>query len=617
MAGRTAYFARVGAAALAINLVVNVLFGLVLFSGEHIPWSGPGSLARDLLVGVALCAFITALATLPRVVRGAAAGLVAGLPTTSMWRFLPRIPIASSLLVAAAMAVLAMALMPLAAPLAPEGLSPLAAAFIKGCVSALGAHLAIVMTGLGALVGAPDRRHEHAAALHLAQSASGLPLESLDKGCLACTDRTRGISVAPVWHLVIDGDISEALLAASLEALVVRYPSLRTRVVPVDGVRDYARDFRYVEGAAVTPIVVPLEGPIGGAMKRVFDDFIDLFDEPPLRFWSLREAGRLHLLVHQHHAIADGRGFIGLFNDWAAIVRALEAGESPPAGTVTRRPERAALGLPEKELKRLTRRGFWRFMRESWRLKRRPLPPLPWNRGRDYSGVNRVVRMVLPVAQLEALRPVREAQHVSLNSLLTAAYMRAIRAWSRARGQVVDRLVCEVIVETRPRDGSFVSFANHLSAYLAEVEGPALASLFDCARAVQAAVAVEAAAQAHLERALFRGWGVHTVTIDVLRHLVLDVAELRAQVGFSNLFSLPIPELAGRGWRVLDVWVTTPAAPPHGIALTATSYGGRIAFNFNYKASVISEDEVRALGEAFVAELRTLDCPLDLDVVVH
>ena len=94
--------------------------------------------------------------------------------------------------------------------------------------------------------------------------------------------------------------------------------------------------------------------------------------------------------------------------------------------------------------------------------------------------------------------------------------------------------------------------------------------------------------------------------VAVTAKLVLDDAEVRAQVGFSNLYALPLPELAGRHWRARDVWVTTPAAPPHGIALTATHYNGRLSFNFNYKASVISEADVLALAETFIAELRTV-----------
>ncbi len=601
---RARYLARLGIAPALLNFVINFAFGLVVFASSR------DLIALDLVVGVTIAATLTAWGTHAKVARAGRAGHVPGLPATSPWRHLPRQPLVLALTVALAAAAL-LFVATLAWPL--TSLSQLDAALFKGATCAIGAHLALVASGLRALVGAPDRTAEHAAAV--AAARPGQPLESLDKGCLACTDRARGISVAPVWHLVIDGDISDNHLTRSLALLTERYPTLRTRVQAVDGVADHARDFRYVE-VPPTDLLVLADGPIAEVRQRVFDDFIDLFAQPPMRVTRVRDGGQLHLLVQQHHAIADGRAFIGLLTDWAAILRALDEGLPLLTGVVGRRQEIEALGLPTKTIKRLRSRGFSRFLREAWNLWLRPLERLPWNRGRDYRGANRCVRMVVPAVDLEALRAVRNAANVSLNSLLTGNYLRAIKRWSTARNRPIERLVCEVIAETRPRDQAFVSFANHLSAYLAEVKGPALDALIPAAQAVHAAVAREAQAQAHLERAVFRAWGVHTVPIDALRKIVLDDAEVRAQVGFSNLYALPLPELAGRHWRARDVWVTTPAAPPHGIALTATHYNGRLSFNFNYKASVISEADVLALAETFIDELRTVGT-IDAELVLH
>lgn len=655
------FIARLVAGASLVNALINFVIGLVLFGGALVPWQGAWSLGVDLALGVTIVGVLSAAAAIPRVRRGAEAGLVAGIAADSAWAIWPAGRWALAVCAGLVAMLPVLLLVPALEALVPEGLFGVAAAAFKGTTCAAGGALAIVIASRRALVGAPDRTAELATVL--ARPPVGVALESLDKGCLACTDRARGISVVPTWHLVIDGDIDDALLEASLTTLARRYPSLGARMAPVDGLPDHARDFRWVAGAPA-----PLERAAPGesvdaVMARAFARHLDPFVDPLIVFTRVRADGRLHLFVQQHHALADGRAMIGLLSDWAAIVRHLHPAsraplpfpsDAPPASPTThdgkaggtsavsaaslrppppasgstepsgrlrssgrhlpfpddeviaRRPEVDALGLAPAELTRLRRRGFWRFVREDLAAKLRPLPPMPWNRGRDYTGDNRVVRALIPMARIEALRAWRERVGVSTNALLTGAYLRAIHTFASARGVRADRLVAEVIVETRPRDGGFVSFANHLSAWLAEVRGPTLASLEATARAVHAATARESKAQAHLERALFRAWGVAKVPIDALRHLVLDVAQVRAQVGFSNLVALPIPELAGPGFRVSDVWITTPAAPPHGIALTATSYGGRVAFNFNYKASVIDRSEVEALARAFVAELDAL-----------
>ena len=50
----------------------------------------------------------------------------------------------------------------------------------------------------------------------------------------------------------------------------------------------------------------------------------------------------------------------------------------------------------------------------------------------------------------------------SLNSILTAAFFAANQRWHRARGAAIGRTTGTIAMETRPRDGEFASFANHL-----------------------------------------------------------------------------------------------------------------------------------------------------------
>ena len=411
------------------------------------------------------------------------------------------------------------------------------------------------------------------------------------------------------------GTLPDEVLAESFHVLCDKYPSLRTRVLPVDGTRDRARDFLYVD-TGDRDILKVSDAPLSEAKSALLNRHLDLFSEPPVQVTRIREGEALHLLIQQHHAIADGRAFIGLLDDWAAIVRALARGDEPDRTPVIRRPEVDALERTPAETRALTRRGFFRFVRERRERRRRPLLPVAWNRGTDYSGANETLHLRLDDDCLDAWAAARRERGVSTNSLFAAAYLRATRTTSEGDTTPADRLRCELIAETRPRDGSFVSFANHLSAYAVEIAGPMWRDLWTTAEAVQKQVRAEHDAEAHLERVLFQAWGVRRLPIDTLRELVLDRAELKAQCGFSNLIPLPFPTLEGEGWQVDEILVSTPAAPPHGLVLTAMRYGGRLTFNFNVAVSVVGLDAARALADAFVEELRVLGAPLDPRYIV-
>ena len=52
--------------------------------------------------------------------------------------------------------------------------------------------------------------------------------------------------------------------------------------------------------------------------------------------------------------------------------------------------------------------------------------------------------------------------------------------------------------------------------------------------------------------------------------------------------------------------ITTPAAPRLGIALTVIRYGGRLFFNFNYKASAATREQTEELCRRFQGVLAEL-----------
>jgi hypothetical protein len=435
------------------------------------------------------------------------------------------------------------------------------------------------------------------------------PCDFIDKGGLAVTDGTRGCSGTPTWQLVVSGVLDPQHLRTALTDVVTRYPSLRCKVRALDGEPLGARRFAWVEDPAfdLDAIFRVVEAHDAATLAAIVHEeqnrAHDLFRDPPVTLTLVRTGDDgCRLLFRQHHAIADGRAFIALVADFAAFLDAARAGRRPPASAlapIDRKSELAPLGLTP--LRRFVWRlaGYLNLVRMIARALFRPVVPLLQNRSNDYRGDNGTVHLVLVDDVLVAWNAARKRLGVSLNSLLTAALFCANQRWHRARGAPVGRTSSTLVMETRPRGGGFVSFANHLATLdvtlaLDRVDDPAA-----MARAIQAQVDAQKRTNRPLKRLLAERAIVLGMTLAQLQRIVFESKHPSYNLNFSNLIALDFPTLGGDGWRVEEVLITTPVTPRTGIALTAIRYNGRLVFNFNYKASAVTRAETEALCAEF------------------
>jgi hypothetical protein len=161
-------------------------------------------------------------------------------------------------------------------------------------------------------------------------------------------------------------------------------------------------------------------------------------------------------------------------------------------------------------------------------------------------------------------------------------------------------------METRPRDGGFVSFANHLATLEVELNLARDLDPADAARAIHAQLKRQQARNRPIKRLVCERAIVAGMPLDKLQALVFDAKRPAFNLNLSNLIPLEFPVLSGPGWTVDEVLITTPVTPRNGVALTVVRYNGRVCFNFNYAASAVTAAQATELARRFRDALETL-----------
>ena len=611
-----------GSLALLVNIAINALAGRAVYGDlAAVPLTGDKSIAGDTLVGAFLIAFFTLLVVAPATRREVRSGKVIG-GGPARWRRLPRWlerrPVIAALCGGAlAAAVIGGATVAVLGALG-VGALPLGSflAFKIGFAGVWGS-VAAVLVGALAIAGEDEPpRDDPRWCREPGAPAVVYPFDYVDKGGLAVTSARHGCSGTPTWELVVHGVPDPAHVRAALGDLLVRYPSLVTRVQALDALPAYAKRFRY---ASAPPFevaqmfeLVDLRGggDLPALIRDVWNRHLDQFREPSVALtMAITADDRCHLLFRQHHGMADGRAFIGLLSDFGRFLAAREAGRAPTAddlAPIGRRGELEPLGLSTATHLRYAVVGFGSLLASIWRAIVRPVAMLVQNEATDYTGANNAIRWVINDVALAAWQPARKRIDASLTSLLTGALFLANQRWHRALGRPLGRVSASLTMETRPRDGSFRSFANHLATL--EVELPLARELApaDAVRSIHAQLARQLARKRPFKRLVCERALVAGMPMDRMHALVFEAKRPAHNLNLSNLIPLEFPVLAGAAWTVDEVLITTPVTPRTGIVLTVVRYNGRLCFNFNHAASAATAAQVTELARLFRAALAEL-----------
>lgn len=443
-------------------------------------------------------------------------------------------------------------------------------------------------------------------------------LDYMDRGCLVGTSKEHGCSNAPTWELEVAGQIDPGACLAALQALVRRYPTCASTLAPADEPKHYAVHPEPAPEQLFAYCDLRAQGPAAFEKLRgeIRARFIDLAAEFPLHVTLARVADeRCFLLFKQHHAVADGRAFIGMLGDFALFLEHFATGAALPAelGEVfPRQSELAALELSRLQAILWGLAGLRITLGHAFRLARQPLATLRENASRDYRGTDGMVHIPLERDLLERWRPSRERHGISLAALLAGALFLASHRWNVEHGVRPGLTRISIVAETRPRHGRFRSFANHLGGLLADLPLDRELAPLDMLRSIDAQLRAQVAKDSHKKRLVFERFVTALLPLALMRQVLFDPRQrLSANLNLSNLIALRFPTLAGTGWTVEAIEITTPILPPFGVMLTVIDYNGKLRFNLNHKESIVPRAEAQELARHFERALDDVTAALE------
>jgi hypothetical protein len=451
--------------------------------------------------------------------------------------------------------------------------------------------------------------------------------EYLDKACLAAASAEHGCNNAPCWQLDLQGHPPVDALVQALLWLLHTRPTLGAKAVPLDGPPDTAVRWAwqwpdvYVAQDAAALVRWHDFGDkpaadLASLRQTLCDRFLDLTVEPGFAadlVWLPQ--GRSVLFVQHHHALADGRAMIELFADLFGLLDVALRGGQPTAAqlaVVPRRPELAVAGIGRWDLWRLVLGGLREYLGGIWRTLRQPLTVLFQNESLDYRGSNGTLYLMPTPADWERYTAAAKTSGANLTAYVCAGLLLAQQRWHAEQGsrqqRPVRRLVVSLIAETRPRDGSQQSFANHLSWPVLDVDLSRFAAIGPLAAELHRQAKAQMGRRAHLRRYVIERAVALATPLPALRKMLFASPHTVVNLNYSNVLAMPIPAFqAGTGTSaavsLVAGNVAAPTTPRTALCMTLMASPAGKTINLNYKASVLTAEEVDRVGEYLLAEL--------------
>jgi NRPS condensation-like uncharacterized protein len=439
-----------------------------------------------------------------------------------------------------------------------------------------------------------------------------VPAGLTDLGLLWLGERLAPFQLWGFWDLPRPLDADR--LAAAAERLVARHPLLGCRLrvgrfgaawVPLAGLRPADR---------VRCTVVDDRAAAEAATARVVETVLDVEAGPIFAVRCFEWGGGGRLVLHVHHCLVDGFGFLRLMEDLAAAYA--DPGAFPASPLV---PGRTAWQVGRRLRPRhwLAMPGV--FLREQ--ILRFLLAPdlLPFAMDRASRpggglGRGRYAAVDLPPEAWRALHRWCLAEGVTLNDYLMTATLVALAAWNRSRGAADERAAVPLGFASnfRLRYAPQATAVANLSA--THPFWVPLREIDDVPRTLPRV-------RARLDALKRRGLGLDSLGMSLsagllpfaLRRRLVDATLevlarwIRRMNALTNIG--PLPERAGRFGPALlaeRCAVLAPMFAPPTMMFTATTYRDRATLLIGYDGRGLSDGAAASFAALLEAALRSV-----------
>lgn len=424
-------------------------------------------------------------------------------------------------------------------------------------------------------------------------SPRSTPFTEADAGFAYFAQPGESICIQAEIHFT--GRLDPERLLGAAQAACRRHPMARARRAPL---RKGDRAYRWEILDEATPdleIVECLdERDLCLVRDRLLNDPPSLDAAPLFKLGLVRRVEGDALIMTIPHSLSDG---LGVWRILTSILRAYAGLEDPlPAIDPLRARELRPLAVPATRRERLRRLS---------RLPRlllassRPVRMAPQGAG----GAGEGIFLLTLDEQETAMVADRKGEGSTVNDVMLAGMVLAIRRWNADRGQRPGKVCLIVPVNLRLADWFNEvpgNFASGFPVAIPRREPDTLSGLVEAVtkRTQKAKRDRTANAMFDFLLTILRPWPF-AVKRGVGARNPHAVERTQETVVFSNLGRLELPELGGEAGSVQATWISPPARLTRGFAIAVFSLGGCLRFGMRYQRAHFDEGAAAEFAQLY------------------
>ncbi|MCM2370263.1 hypothetical protein NB063_06450 [Rhodopirellula sp. ICT_H3.1] len=418
-------------------------------------------------------------------------------------------------------------------------------------------------------------------------------------------------------RLHFDGRLDRSSLTIAMHAALQHHPLLRAIIKTGWGKRWSFPD-------DTEPSIIWREGTTGGPLPPAAD--IDLFREPGLKTFVVRDNTKTELTLQFHHACCDGNGIARFIEDvMVNYARVCENGpgcDHPPTVDVSSLATRGAYGLrfwstlkilPGQLVGLLGAIQFW---------GRKPKSVIAHQaRSRDQSSPSPYPSLAafrFDKANTLALRKAAIEQNVSLNELLIRDFFLALWKWQQDHDQYNDQHWIRLMIPIDMRNKSYRSLPamNQVSSIFLDRRGSDRTDRDQLLRSIRDEMAVIRKFQLRYTFLFFIN-ALHRIPTALRKSVQRD--ECKTSAIFScvrkALWRDSLPRQDGfvrvGDTTIVDIDGLAPIRPHNCLTMLTVKYAHRLKLNLHYDADFVTPAQADELMHLFVSNLNETAHPSD------